>query len=242
MRQRIERKLRKRLRNLRRHDGARDLARNVERLERSGLPFSDSLHKIVFDASLDWHIRAEIAKILMLADNRVPLQLVAQFFTLRDKLELWQTALTIESLSDVRCVASLIPALHDENPDRRHAAARALGWIGQSGGPAVTALVDALQDTSQPTAVREEAAESLAYLNSNRAIPALISALHDPAVQVRFWSVFALGSIRSRKSRRIDPRVIPAIESMLDDHETPTGWWPVSKEARDMLDGLNSDS
>jgi HEAT repeat protein len=105
----------------------------------------------------------------------------------------------------------------------------------------VVALIDALTDPSQPLAVRQEAAESLAYHDSTRAIPALIAALQDSEIGIRFWSVFALGSIRNRKTGRFtDGRVVPALEAMLHDHSTPPGnWWSIAREALAMLGNLD---
>src|SRR6202023_668179 len=118
-------------------------------------------------------------------------RLLKQFFSQQEKIELWETALTLEQLGDVRSVTQLTRALHDPNDHRRHAAARALGWIRPAGSRAATALIDALTDVSQPIEVREEAAESLACHHSSRAIPPLISVLTEPDVRIRFWAVFA---------------------------------------------------
>lgn len=109
----------------------------------------------------------------------------------------------------------------------------------------MNARANALTDVSQPPDVREEAAESLAYLysihDSIRAIPALISVLADPDVRIRFWAVFALGSIRNRRTfRRADRSVVPALEAMLSDHAVPPGnWWSVGREALAMLGKLD---
>ena len=85
--------------------------------------------------------------------------------------------------------------------------------------------------------VREEAAESLAYSNYKQAIPPLISVLAESDVRIRFWAVFALGSIgRWRERSAADSRVIEALERMLPDQEVPPGnWWSVGREALAML-------
>lgn len=83
--------------------------------------------------------------------------------------------------------------------------------------------------------MREEAAESLAYVGNRSTIDALIGALADPDVRIRFWAVFGLGS-----SCRGDARAVRAMESVLDDGEMPPGnWWPVGKEALAMLANLS---
>lgn len=157
---------------------------------------------------------------------------VGLFFEQTGKDDLYATALTIESLNDRRAVPPLIRALlHDDNPHRRHAAARALGWIHHPGRATALALAQCLVDSAQPQPAREEAAESLAYAGTRESIEPLISVLHDPDVRIRFWAVFGLG-----RSCRGDMRAIRALESVLGDGEAPPGnWWPVGKEALAML-------
>jgi HEAT repeat protein len=151
---------------------------------------------------------------------------------------MYQTALILERVDDARAVRPLITALEDANPDRRRAAARALGWMRKAGTRAVIPLARVLTDTSQPVAVREEAAESLAYSHSKAAIPALISTLADPHVGVRFWSVFALGGASQfLKPGRPERRAaVEGLESILADDAAPPGnWWSVGHEALAML-------
>jgi HEAT repeat protein len=121
--------------------------------------------------------------------------------------------------------------LEDGNQHRRHAAARALGWIRCPGRAAAVALSQCVVDPAQPQAAREEAAESLAYVGTRETIDPLIAVLRDPDVRIRFWAVFGLGG-RGHWSAR----TVQALESMLGDHEVPPGnWWSVGKEALAML-------
>ena len=242
LRLRVERKLRKRLRGMQHEKWQREMARAVQRYERQGLPLRRALLTIVTDRVAGWIARADAARVLAISDGGVVAQhLLEQFFSQEGSIALWQTALTLETLGDLCAVRPLIVALSDANVDRRAAAARALGWIRGAGQRAANALSAALADLSQPVAVREEAAESLAYLHSPRAIPGLIKALSDPDVRIRFWSVFALGSICNRRTYRNTYRsVVPALEAMLTDHAVPPGnWWSVSREALAMLGQLD---
>jgi HEAT repeat protein len=173
----------------------REVVRRILRLERDGLPLSDALRTIISDPAAGWLARGETPRVLALSNAQlVARQLLSQFFSQEEKDELWETARTVERFGDVRCVGPLVNGLSDINLYRRQAVARALGWIPNSGTRAVNALIKALTDVSQPVAVREEAAESLAYLNSSRAIGPLISVLAEPDVRIRFWAVFALGA------------------------------------------------
>jgi HEAT repeat protein len=181
--------------------------------------------------------RAAIGKLLSVAEDRRPVQaLLKLFFEQTEKDDLYATALTLEELNDRRAFPPLIRALlEDANPHRRHAAARALGWIHRPGRAAALALARCLADDKQPQPAREEAAESLASVGRRETIGPLISVLHDPDVRIRFWAVFGLGS-----SCRADARAVQALESVLDDDEVPPGnWWSVGKEALAMLGSMH---
>lgn len=244
MRARIERRLRKQLRRIRPAGPA--LVAILNRYERSGVSLESALRRVILDPAAGWYLRGFAARVLALADARgVIRSLLDLFFVQTDKLELWETALTIEHFGDRAAVRSLAEALYDSNPHRRHAAARALGWIPKAGRRAAKALVAALADKSQPQPVREEASESLAYLGYAGAIPVLISVLDEPDVRLRFWAVFALGGIGQRQiygPRGIaDPRIVEALEKMLSDAEVaPGNWWSVGREALAMLGHVDS--
>ncbi|MGC4048957.1 MAG: HEAT repeat domain-containing protein [Paludibaculum sp.] len=163
--------------------------------------------------------------------------LFQQLWSQEEQFALWSTGLSIEESRDARAIRPLIRALHDTHPHRQHAAARALGWVHPGSTRAARVLSDILADGTQPQPVREEAAESLAYQNSNRAIPALLAAMQEPCERIRFWATFALGQLRNRHSwRQSDARVVPALEARLGDHVTPEGQFnSVAQEALEAL-------
>jgi hypothetical protein len=211
----------------------------VAKLERGGLPLAGALRGIMLDPARFHQERAASGKLLAIAGDGEAVQaLLRIFFEQTEKDDLYATALTLESLNDRRAVPLLIRALlQDGNPHRRHAA-RALGWIRQPGRAAALALAHCLIEPAQPQPAREEAAESLAYVGTRETIEPLISVLRDPDVRIRFWVVFGLGC-----SCRGDVRAIRALESVLDDGETPPGnWWPVGKEALAMLASKQSSA
>ena len=189
----------------------------------------------MLDSEAGWIRRARAAGVLALdCSSGVVDALLELFFSQVDKIELYETALTLEALRDRAAVRPLIAALDDANPHRRHAAARALGWIPQAGSAAAKALVRAISDQSQPQPVREEAAESLAYSGYAPATPALIAVLDEADVRMRCLAVFALGGIEQsqRQEGRANPAVIEGLERMLSESEVPAGnWWPVGREA-----------
>lgn len=228
MRLRHERRIRKRLRGV--------VATAVAGRERRGEALEDALCGVLTDGALSQWDRAEAGRLLEIGvDGRAVRELVGQFLRQEGKDDLYMTALALEELNDARAVPALIRALlEDSNPHRRHAAARALGWISRPGREAARALAVCLADPGQPQAAREEAAESLAYVGNAETVEALIGALSDPDVRIRFWAVFGLGG-----SCRGEARAVRALEGVLGDGETPPGyWWPVGREALAMLGGL----
>jgi HEAT repeat protein len=215
----------------------RSLARAVAKIECRGSSLVEALLTVMLDPSQSHFHRATIGGLLSLAGDSRPVQaLLKLFFEQSEKGDLYTTALTLEQLSDRRAVQPLIRALlEDGNPHRRHAAARALGWIQRPGKAAALALARCLVDDTQPQPAREEAAESLAYVGRRETIEPLISVLNDPDVRIRFWAVFGLGG-----SCRADARAVRALESRLDDDEVPPGnWWSVGREALAMLGSMH---
>lgn len=220
----------------------RELTRRVRQLEGEGLSIALALTEIIRDQTTGWFVRGHAAQVLAVADRAMPLHILLDQLASEDgKDELWDTALALEGLADVQAVTPLIAMLASPSAHRRRAVARALGWIPTAGHNSAVALSRLLTDSSQPAEVREEAAESLGYLNSVRAIAPLISVLHDADVRVRFWAVFALGSICDRRSgKQLDRSVVPALEGMLQDLSVPPGnWWSVAREALAMLGKLD---
>lgn len=211
---RIQRRIRRQLRQM------PGLAAIIETRERNGHSLPDALRSVMLDPQTGHYDRAAAGKLLAL------------FHAQSEKDDLYTTALTLEGLNDRRAIPALIEALlHDSNPHRRHAAARALGWIHPSDRATARALAQCLASSEQPQPAREEAAESLADTGTRETIEALIAALKDPDVRIRFWSVFGLAG-----SCRGDNRAIHALEALLGDTETPPGnWWLVGKEALAML-------
>jgi HEAT repeat protein len=160
-----------------------------------------ALRSMTLDVVAGWFNRGTALKLLVTADaTGAVADVLTLFFEQTEKLELWETALTIEYGADGSAVPRLIDALEDENLDRRHTAARALGWLWPKSSRAAKALIRTLLDKSQPQPVREEAAESLAYSDYQAAVPALISVLDEPDVRIRFWAVFALAASDVRKT------------------------------------------
>jgi HEAT repeat protein len=217
-------RMRKQLRRMSRY--RQKLALTVAKMARQGLPLVTTLFKVMLDPTLDHSDRAAAGRLLAVAgDERAVQALLKLFFEQTDKDDLYATALTLEALKDRRAVPSLIPALlEDSNPHRRHAAARALGWIHWPGSRTTAlALARCLADITQPHPAREEAAESLAYVGRRETIEPLISVLHDPdeAPSGGWWSVGkeALAMLSSMRPPVADyqKRLATATQHVLSD-------------------------
>jgi len=231
MRLKWQRRIKKQLRRMRGYE--RVLAARVATLERQGLPLIEVLRVVMLDPTESHSDRAAVASMLSVSgDDQAVQALLKLFLEQTEKNDLYNTALTLESLNDRRAVRPLIHALlEDDNSHRRQAAARALGWISRPGRAAALALARCLADPMQLQPAREEAAESLAYVGTRETIEPLNSVLGDPDVRIRFWAVFALGGQGHQSVRTVQ-----ALESMLEDCDAPPGnWWAVGKEALAML-------
>jgi HEAT repeat protein len=231
MRLKWQRRARKQLRKMRGYQ--QNLAMKIAKLERQGFPLAEALRVVLLDPAESHFGRGAVGKLLSVSgDDQAVQALLKLFFEQTERVDLYNTALALEELDDRRAVPPLIHALlEDGNPHRRHAAARALGWIRRPGRAAAVALAQCVVDPAQPQPAREEAAESLAYVGTRETIDPLIDVLRDPDVRIRFWAVFGLGGRGHRSARTVQ-----ALESMLGDREVPPGnWWSVGKEALAML-------
>lgn len=99
-------------------------------------------------------------------------------------------------------VPALAKALHDNFPEVRGSASKALGQIGT---PAVNELVKALKD--RDAGVRTRAAQALGQAgpDAKEAVPALIEALKDKHVDVRVAAVDALGEMGAEGKEAASP-------------------------------------
>ena len=187
--------------------------------------------------SQPWNHRTEAAELLSLdGGDQAVRALLRVFFEQSEELQIFETALAIESLRDARAIPRLIHArLEDPNPGRRIGAARALGQFFRSGPKTARALEQCLMAPAQPLAAREYAAEGLHAIGSSQSVDALLSVIGDPQVSLRFWAAFGLGGWHRR-----DPRAVRGLESLLDDPEVmPGNWWSVGKEALGMLASID---
>ncbi|MGO9097398.1 MAG: HEAT repeat domain-containing protein [Bryobacteraceae bacterium] len=212
-----------------------ELEDQVTRRQESGLALQEALYDIVKTPGTGPYVRGGAAAALLSAGCLDCVDMLLEdFFGGADDESIWEAAQSLEQACAKRAVEPLRRALYDANPTRRRVAAHVLGWLEDS--RAVAPLVRSLEDPNQIEVVRGQCAESLGYLGSGQAIPALIRSLKDPSVEVRFWSVFALGAAKAPPWGTVKgSRVKAALESMLGDPAVLPSMWPVGQEALAML-------
>lgn len=124
----------------------------------------------------------------------------------------------------------------DPSPDIRFAAAYALSHWHEP--RAARALLAALESPREAAAVRGQAAEGIGWTLGadrgsralrGRAIAALGGGLSDPAVEVRFWCVYASGHLVAK------PLAGKLAELAAHDDAVCPGMWAVKDEAADVL-------
>lgn len=127
------------------------------------------------------------------------------------------------------------------NPNVREAAAYGLrdyALDNERTTRAIPPLLGVLGNASEEARIRGAAAESvgciLMFADRRRkifrqAVRVLIDALRDPSPEVRFWSAYALGSMRARAALDELRRVATTDEAMCPR------WWLLRDEAADAI-------
>jgi len=172
------------------------------------------------------------------------------------RLSLWMpAAVAISQLESKRTIRSLIQLMLDPSRSarQRQAAAYALSftWSALADARYMSSIGEAfvtiLQNGHESPGLRGQVAEGLAYLHGpcagaprdrrrrayREAGQLLITALGDPAAEVRFWAAFALGSMHYRAA-------LPVLRKLArTDKERFGNWWTVGEEAADAVDHIN---
>jgi HEAT repeat protein len=146
----------------------------------------------------------------------------------RAKQVIWESAKGLIRQNAVGfCSMFLEIAKSSVNLERRRAAVYILGNL--SIDKSLSILVPLLRNKSEDPRLRGEAAEALGNIMKETAIDSLIEALDDGSVEVRFWSIFALGRLKAKKS-------LPRLRQiLLSDKSTLPGWWSIKKEASEAI-------
>lgn len=117
-----------------------------------------------------------------------------QRFKNSEGIELWELAKDLLKSEDRGIVPEMLLLLQEQTaPERSAAAAWLLGSLRAS--EAIDPLIGILEDTSQPTSVREQAAESLGYLSDQKARGSLIRSMDERCPDVCYSCIFALRTV-----------------------------------------------
>lgn len=124
------------------------------------------------------------------------------------------------------------------DPKAREVCAWLLCSIDKGSPPVIEALLEAAEDPYEHMSVRGQSLEALRPSTSSglnrRIFQTLIGLLEHPAVELRFWSCFALGALKHRPA-------IPALRKVAEEDERVNpGWWYVAEEALDAIDHIES--
>lgn len=153
-----------------------------------------------------------------------------------DESPVWEIAKSLALISDKASVEPLIlMSLNSPSAVKRAAAVYALGSLFDP--KTIKCLIQILNNYSEDANIRGRAAESLGLLEAKEALGPLLNALNDQSVEVRFWSVYALGRLNDKKALLALKRL-----SATDD-ATLEGWWSVREEASEVvkqMEGANS--
>ena len=154
----------------------------------------------------------------------------------------WAKALVEAGLTD-DIVTELLELVRHGPADRAEMAA----WAFAFGDiPAhltidtLESLLDVLRDDGRPAEVRgqvaEAAAQQLEFSDATdplrRAAEAtLIALLDDDSAAVRFWSAFALGTLKTSSA-------LPRLQALTGDDAVVPRWWTVGEEAADAIEWI----
>jgi HEAT repeat protein len=206
---------------------------NVDAVLGAGVDTLDGLYGLLADRSAAPSLRITAAWLIRrLGDSRAAKALMTVLDD--DSTEVrCQAIIELGGVRATEAVDALLRLLDDGDLRTRMVVTHTLGEIGD--GRAHAPLLALLVDYSQSPDLRGQAAESLASLeNRSDAVPALIAALDDDEVVVRFWAAFALGAIA-------DPGALAALDRVAaNDHAPVPGFSTVSDEARESAEIIRS--
>ena len=154
-----------------------------------------------------------------------------------DTDERWEAARTLSNVESRRAYKQLL-AIIQSHPDtrRREEACHILAFAFD--GFLLEPFQRIYANADYPFAVRAQAAEGLANLLGHvdrrtkryrRTLALLLPGLQDPSPEVRFWTCFALGTMRAKEA-------LPELQRLIaEDKAFCPGWWYVKDEASDAI-------
>lgn len=171
---------------------------------------------------------------LLEARGRRSARALVQLLERGDHLLAGESSKVLAALGGARARRGCVRVLESDAPkSARYAAAYALAFMRDD--EAASPLTALVLDQEEDPEVRGQAAEGLDYFGREGgprrrlAIRTALRGLGDPSPVVRFWCVFALGSMRYTPA-------IPALKKLARrDQAVCPGWWRVRDEAADAI-------
>jgi HEAT repeat protein len=215
--------------------------RDLDAILKASVTSTNELIEFLLDERQDTEPRLTACWLLAQLDDDK--KLVPVFLsTLQDKVPRIRTssAQVLGRVYDARAIEPLIATLtEDASAEVRTVAANSLGSMGQFVGhkkakKAIKALISVLENESEASMVRGEAAEALGNIGHALAVAPLLAALEDTSAEVRFWAVFALGVLG-------DPQALPALKRLATtDEATLPRWGSIKDEATLAIEDIRS--
>jgi HEAT repeat protein len=200
----------------------------------------DSYQALIYlieDPNSDENIKAIACWVLGKLKHKSSVAALLKAFDREEPNVTWEAAKALGCIRSKRAIKPLISALlQNKDVEKRAASAYVLGILRDR--RATETLLGVLKNKCEQPKVRGHAAEALAWFGDRRksVIDALMSGLGDTSVEVRFWSVFALGELKIK-------RAAGELEKLsARDNEVLLGWWSVSEEASNALGRIKSTS
>lgn len=151
----------------------------------------------------------------------------------RSRMDAFEAAKTVWEYSDPLLERPLIRTLKNgRSPFNRAAAAFAMQMV--TSPRTIEALERAVQNKSESSLVRGEAAEALAHCHRQRSHEVLLAALEDASKEVRFWCAFSLGEMAERRALHSLRRLAES------DRRMVKGFHSVAKEAADAIENIQN--
>lgn len=151
----------------------------------------------------------------------------------KDKIWLFELAKVLMEINSKKSVEILIDiTLNDTNNIRREAAAYALSFIRDR--KAAKAFIKIVKNEKENIDLKAQAIEGLAYYfefrkKNNTVLGILRRLLKHKNVKIRFWTVFAIATLKDKKS------ISRLKELTRKDNSVCPGWWSIKKEAKSAI-------
>ena len=187
---------------------------SVNNLTKSGANSYSDLIAIVLNTTQVQELRMDAVWLLGQIGYKEHWKFLISVFDDSDYNLFWQAANSLRLLKSKRSVPILLAYLKDNsNPEKQRAAAYALSM--SSNKLIIDLMLDIFKQRNTPTKVRAQIAETLSCIGKGlpEVIDTLAHELKDAEIEVRFWSIFALGQLGNLHT-------IPYLEFFIEDNNT----------------------